>query len=274
MKTQKVFQYVPKTPRSAALPHAVARPRDKFTYFKLSPEMRSELLDPTAWAEILETYARTMRLAVALTDSEGRLIGACHNPQPVWQLARESRHDSGAACSFCLLAEPPCTAVVESLETGKVVTTRGRAGLVHVAAPLSLGDQKLGSLIAGQVLDHYPDPLTMQKVAKEFGVSPQHLWNLAVHQAPVPGATLQVYGELLAALGDAFLRHRYAIILDRRLIQTDQRYRLLIEGAKDYALFTIDRTGRITSWNPGAEHMYGYSEPEIIGKHFSILLCS
>ena len=57
----------------------------------LSPEWRGELLDPEGWGQVLETFAGTMRLAVALTDPEGRLLGKCHNPQPIWRLARGAR---------------------------------------------------------------------------------------------------------------------------------------------------------------------------------------
>jgi PAS domain S-box-containing protein len=49
----------------------------------------------------------------------------------------------------------------------------------------------------------------------------------------------------------------------------EERYRLLIEGMSDYAIFTLDPTGVVTSWNPGAEQLKGYSPEEIIGQHFS-----
>ena len=69
----------------------------------------AELLDPDSWGEILSQYGRTMKLAVALTDIHGNLLGPCHNPQPVWSLARTgnaSCHcDSGPACPFCLTPE-------------------------------------------------------------------------------------------------------------------------------------------------------------------------
>jgi hypothetical protein len=48
----------------------------------------SQLVDPEGWRDTLVTYASTVRLAVALTDREGRLLGTCHNPQPVWSLAQ------------------------------------------------------------------------------------------------------------------------------------------------------------------------------------------
>ncbi len=51
--------------------------------------------------------------------------------------------------------------------------------------------------------------------------------------------------------------------------QSELRYRLLIEGVIDYAIFSMDPTGRITSWNVGAERLKGYKAEEIIGTHFS-----
>ena len=47
-------------------------------------------------------------------------------------------------------------------------------------------------------------------------------------------------------------------------------FRLLVESVVDYAIFMLDPDGRITTWNPGAERIKGYSEREIIGKHFSV----
>lgn len=49
----------------------------------------------------------------------------------------------------------------------------------------------------------------------------------------------------------------------------EQRYRLLVEAITDYAIYMLDPEGRITSWNPGAERLKGYTEQEIVGRHFS-----
>ena len=54
------------------------------------------------------------------------------------------------------------------------------------------------------------------------------------------------------------------------LRRSEERFRLLIEGVKDYAIFMIDPRGYIESWNMGAEKIKGYKADEIIGKHFSI----
>ncbi|MFO1431705.1 MAG: ATP-binding protein [Candidatus Competibacteraceae bacterium] len=56
---------------------------------------------------------------------------------------------------------------------------------------------------------------------------------------------------------------------DALLQQSEERFRLLVEGVKDYAIFMLDPEGRIISWNAGAENIKGYKAEEIIGRHFS-----
>ncbi len=50
----------------------------------------------------------------------------------------------------------------------------------------------------------------------------------------------------------------------------EERYRLMVQGVKDYAIFMLDPKGYISTWNDGAQKTKGYSANEIIGKHFSI----
>jgi len=49
----------------------------------------------------------------------------------------------------------------------------------------------------------------------------------------------------------------------------DESYRLLVEAVRDYAIFVLDRHGRVLTWNAGAERIKGYAAGEIIGQHFS-----
>ena len=49
----------------------------------------------------------------------------------------------------------------------------------------------------------------------------------------------------------------------------DSRYRLLVEGVRDYAIYMLSPTGTISSWNLGAQRFKGYQAAEIIGRHFS-----
>src|SRR5207253_2541457 len=50
---------------------------------------------------------------------------------------------------------------------------------------------------------------------------------------------------------------------------SEERFRLLVEGVKGYAIFMLDPLGHIVSWNRGAEQIKGYRPDEIIGQHFS-----
>ena len=55
------------------------------------------------------------------------------------------------------------------------------------------------------------------------------------------------------------------------LRRSEERFRLLVEGVKDYAIFMLDPEGRVASWNEGAERINGYRAGEIVGEHFSTL---
>jgi PAS domain S-box-containing protein len=55
-----------------------------------------------------------------------------------------------------------------------------------------------------------------------------------------------------------------------RLRQEEQRFRLFIDAVKDYAIFTLDPRGRVSSWNEGAFRLKGYRADEIVGRHFSV----
>jgi len=54
------------------------------------------------------------------------------------------------------------------------------------------------------------------------------------------------------------------------LQESEERYRLIVAGVKDYAIFMLDPNGLVESWNEGAELLKGYTAAEIIGKHFSV----
>src|SRR5258705_6888134 len=51
--------------------------------------------------------------------------------------------------------------------------------------------------------------------------------------------------------------------------QSEERFSLLVEGVKDYAIFMLDPQGHVLTWNAGAERFKGYAAHEIIGQHFS-----
>jgi len=57
--------------------------------------------------------------------------------------------------------------------------------------------------------------------------------------------------------------------VENSLRESEERYRMLLDGIKDYAIFMMDPQGQILSWNAGAELIKGYRADEIIGQNFS-----
>ncbi|HSC65169.1 MAG TPA: PAS domain-containing sensor histidine kinase, partial [Caldimonas sp.] len=56
---------------------------------------------------------------------------------------------------------------------------------------------------------------------------------------------------------------------EESLRQSEERFRLLVEGVSEYAIFMLDANGNVASWNAGAQRIKGYAADEIVGRHFS-----
>ncbi|MBD6614350.1 PAS domain S-box protein [Komarekiella sp. 'clone 1'] len=93
-------------------------------------------------------------------------------------------------------------------------------------------------------------------------------------------------GLLISSLNSALRQARSQALINARtalqnyerlresqdsLRQSEERYRLLIEGVTNYAIFMLDPNGKFTSWNIGAERILGYQEAEIIGQPFELI---
>ncbi|MBC7963441.1 MAG: PAS domain S-box protein [Steroidobacteraceae bacterium] len=59
-------------------------------------------------------------------------------------------------------------------------------------------------------------------------------------------------------------------LAEEKLRESEERLRLLIDGAKDCAIFMLDIDGRVTSWNEGAKRLMGWDAREILGRNFSL----
>jgi PAS domain S-box-containing protein len=56
---------------------------------------------------------------------------------------------------------------------------------------------------------------------------------------------------------------------EEALARSEERFRLLVEGVTDYAIYMLDTDGLVSSWNAGAQRSLGYTPAEIIGRHYS-----
>ena len=73
-------------------------------------------------------------------------------------------------------------------------------------------------------------------------------------------------GSLVSSsIRDITVRNRAEL----QLRESEERFRMLVGAVKDYAIVMLDREGRVTSWNSGAERIKGYTAAEIVGQHFS-----
>lgn len=83
----------------------------------------------------------------------------------------------------------------------------------------------------------------------------------------MPGKEIDIIDSHVSAVHphtSAALEHA-----ETRLRQSDEIFRLLVDSVKDYAIFLLDPSGRVMTWNQGAEKIKGYKAEEIIGEHFS-----
>jgi PAS domain S-box-containing protein len=56
---------------------------------------------------------------------------------------------------------------------------------------------------------------------------------------------------------------------EAKLRESEEQFRLLVQGVTDYAIYMLDVDGHVVSWNAGAQRIKGYTPEEIIGRHFS-----
>ena len=101
-----------------------------------------------------------------------------------------------------------------------------------------------------------------------------HAGHGAVGQAPlaflIAGTTIAVLVIGLAAAVYDRLSAERAGREAEALRRSEERFRLLVEGVADHAIFVLDPEGRVANWNLGANRLIGYGE-EIVGSHYSIL---
>ncbi|MGO9836578.1 MAG: ATP-binding protein [Polyangiaceae bacterium] len=73
--------------------------------------------------------------------------------------------------------------------------------------------------------------------------------------------------EVEKALRESASEQRHAA--RERLLASEARFHHLVDAVTDYAIFMLDPTGHVATWNPGAKRTKGYDAEEIIGRHFS-----
>jgi PAS domain S-box-containing protein len=82
---------------------------------------------------------------------------------------------------------------------------------------------------------------------------------------------LGVAAGLLLVVGGWILQRSYGARarVQAALLESEERFRILVDGVQNYAIFMLDPNGKVVSWNAGAERIKGYKADEIVGQNFS-----
>lgn len=87
----------------------------------------------------------------------------------------------------------------------------------------------------------------------------------------IPHVWLEEEIDLLKTLARRILTRLENARTEEALHESERKLRQIFEGAKDYAIFSLDTKGFINSWSPGAERVFGYEEKEVMGKHTEMI---
>ena len=151
--------------------------------------------------------------------------------------------------------------------TFKIIDINPAAATLTGATPEDLRGKTLGDF--PRLLEtHFPVSCLEALRAQE----PRNLGELTYGDERIREGiyTVQVFPLSHDFLGVVFENVTEQKRSERALRESEERFRLVVQGVQEYGLFQLDSSGNVVSWNAGAARLMGYRAEEIIGKHFSV----
>ncbi len=254
-------------------------------------ELRAAASDPLVKSPFLRARGTRALYGVPLLHDED-VIGVAHmGSRTAFEFSREDkllfRSMTSRATSFLIqarLAErlrhsdtrlhaiidhAPAAIFIKDAQ-GRYVLTNRRLEALHQRPREALLGKTDAALMAPEVAEAFRandvrvlqsgEPVTVEEeVPQEDGL---HTW-LSV-KFPLPDAQGRPQG--VCGISTDITERKQ---MEAALRESEERFRLLVEGVRGYALYMLDPQGRVMSWNPGAERLKGYRAEEIIGQPLS-----
>ena len=187
---------------------------------------------------------------------------------------KQENHAGASADRFRLLVESVQDYAIFMLDPAGIVLS-WNAGAVR------LKGYSADEVIGRHFSIFYPEPAKQKmwpdhelRLAAQHGTYEEEGWrvrkdgnmfwaNVVITALRDPDGSLTGFGKVTRDLTERRLQ-------EEALRQSEERFRLLIEGVRDYAIYMLDPQGLIQSWNSGAQQIKGYAAKEVIGRHYSM----
>jgi PAS domain S-box-containing protein len=216
---------------------------------------------------LLEALVRMLRLDFAYSR-----VGNSRDGSPIEVVRFAHRHGAGprseevgVALSAWLTNDHLATPLLvpNPIGDGKVSIVAFRVGL----------QQDADLLVAGSGRSDFPttvEMLLLRVAVNQAAIALQEARQLTEQARAVEEIERQVAertNQLTAEVVHDITQRERA---EAELRQSEERFRLMVESVKDYAIYMLDPQGRILTWNTGAEHIKGYRAEEAISRHYSM----
>jgi PAS domain S-box-containing protein len=216
-------------------------------------------------------FTRAEKGNIQLLDATSGVLGIAAQrgfEKPFLDFFQRVEEGEAAACGSAMKSAE--RVVVEDVTRSEIFVGQASLDVILAAGVRAVQSTPLMSStgrLLGMISTHYRFPYRPSE--RELGFMDLLARQAADYLERVQAeAALRATQELLREFNDHL--EQKVEERSRALEDTEQRFRLLVEAVADYAIFMLDDTGHVASWNTGAQRIKGYKPEEVVGEHFSL----